>query len=154
MPIDIEKLLTDALGEVKRSREKDELEQRFTKLEGRNISVSDVMTALESASDDELDALRGTVLGGMAGRVAEDREDGNGDSGGGGDPPKPKPKPKPRTRPGRKSGNAYDWWVDDDGNVTRLDVARIYSGDDEPDEVEIRAAEDDNGDGGGGGDGT
>jgi hypothetical protein len=56
--------------------------------------------------------------------------------------PKPKPKPeadeKPRrTRPGRKSGNAYQYWVDDDGRVHKTDIAHIYSGDDEDDEVEL-----------------
>lgn len=49
---------------------------------------------------------------------------------------KPKNK-KARTRPGRKSGRAYDWWVDEEGEVVRLDIARIYSGEDEPDEIEM-----------------
>ncbi len=47
---------------------------------------------------------------------------------------------KAKTRPGRKNGQAYGWWVDDDGKVFRLDTARIYSGEDEPDEVEIAEA--------------
>jgi hypothetical protein len=59
--------------------------------------------------------------------------------------PEPDEKPEPeaektprrRTRPGRKNGAAYGWWVDDDGNVVKIDGARIYSGDDEPDEVEL-----------------
>lgn len=46
-------------------------------------------------------------------------------------------KPKTRTRPGRKSGRAYGWWVDDKGEVIPLDIARIYSGEDEPDTVEL-----------------
>jgi hypothetical protein len=44
---------------------------------------------------------------------------------------------KRRIRPGRKSGRAYGWWIDDDGEVVKLDIARIYSGPDEPDEVEL-----------------
>ena len=49
----------------------------------------------------------------------------------------------PRTRPGRKSGEAYDWTVDDDGNVVRSDVAVVWSGEDEPDEVELPPEPDD-----------
>ena len=51
--------------------------------------------------------------------------------------PEDKPEPKRRTRPGRKKGNAYQWTVDDNGNVQKTDIAHIYSGEDEPDEVEI-----------------
>lgn len=57
--------------------------------------------------------------------------------------PAPKPKseddrPERRVRPGRKSGAAYQWWVDDEtGEVIKLDTARIYDGPDEPEEVEI-----------------
>jgi hypothetical protein len=46
-------------------------------------------------------------------------------------------KSKRKTRPGRKSGRAYGWWIDEDGKVIPLDIARIYSGEDEPDEVEL-----------------
>lgn len=48
-----------------------------------------------------------------------------------------KKKNKARTRPGRKSGRAYGWWIDEDGEVIKLDIARVYSGPDEPDEVEL-----------------
>jgi hypothetical protein len=58
--------------------------------------------------------------------------------------PKPKPKakaepdPKPkRTRPGRKAGAAYNWYLDDDDVVQRSDIPVVYNGDDEPDEVEL-----------------
>jgi hypothetical protein len=57
--------------------------------------------------------------------------------------PKPKPKkpaaeekPK-RTRPGRKSGEAYQWYLDDDNVVQRSDIPVVYNGEDEPDEVEL-----------------
>jgi hypothetical protein len=50
------------------------------------------------------------------------------------------PEPKPaKTRPGRKSGAAYDWTVDDDGKVRKVDVATVWTGADEPDEVELPA---------------
>lgn len=52
-------------------------------------------------------------------------------------PPAPNSSPKKKTRPGRKSGAAYDWTVDDDGHVQHSDVAVIYTGADEDDEVEL-----------------
>lgn len=65
--------------------------------------------------------------------------------------PKPKPaaadddgeKPKANTRPGRKSGQAYDFTVDGDGQVVRDGLAHIYSGPNEDDEVEIPAPAED-----------
>jgi hypothetical protein len=45
--------------------------------------------------------------------------------------------PPRRTRLGRKSGQAYMWTVDDDGNVQKVDIAHVYSGADEPDEVTL-----------------
>lgn len=45
-------------------------------------------------------------------------------------------KPKKKTRPGRKKGRAYGWTVKN-GRVVLTDVAQVYSGEDEPDEVEL-----------------
>lgn len=137
MPVDMEKLLRDALSAVEQSKAKDELEERFKRLEERRpeLNMSDVMAALEKASDEELDALQGTVLGARAGEILDDRDDDVDDD----DPPAQKPKKK--TRPGRKSGNAYDWDVDERGQVVPLGMARVYGGDDEDDEVELRDAE-------------
>lgn len=45
-------------------------------------------------------------------------------------------KPKKKTRPGRKHGRAYGWTVKN-GRVVLTDVATVYSGEDEPDEVEM-----------------
>ncbi len=42
-----------------------------------------------------------------------------------------------KTRPGRKSGNAYGWYVDDDGKVHQADIPQVYNGADEPDTVEL-----------------
>lgn len=85
-----------------------------------------------------------------------DADDGERDEKKDDDEAKAKPKPKPKqkakadddeappakpTRPGRKSGDAYDWWVQDDGTVVKLDVARVYDGPDEPDEVELPDSE-------------
>lgn len=49
--------------------------------------------------------------------------------------------PVARTRPGRKKGGLYDWDVDEAGRVVDLDIATIYSGEDEDDEVELPADE-------------
>lgn len=46
-------------------------------------------------------------------------------------------KKKGKTRPGRKSGKAYGWYIDEKGRVKVSDVAQVYSGEDEPDEVEM-----------------
>jgi hypothetical protein len=53
------------------------------------------------------------------------------------DPPADPPAAEKKTRPGRKKGNAYSWTVDDTGKVQKTDIAHIYSGEDEPDEVEL-----------------
>jgi hypothetical protein len=51
---------------------------------------------------------------------------------------KPAEEEKPRrTRPGRKAGAAYNWYLDDDNVVQRSDIPVVYNGDDEPDEVEL-----------------
>lgn len=46
-------------------------------------------------------------------------------------------KKKKKSRPGRKNGRAYGWYVDEKGKVKVSDVATVYSGEDEPDEVEL-----------------
>ncbi len=42
-----------------------------------------------------------------------------------------------KTRPGRKSGSAYGWYVDDDGKVHKADIPQVYNGADEPDTVDL-----------------
>lgn len=67
--------------------------------------------------------------------------------------PKRNGKPKPKdddegvqrklaTRPGRKKGAAYDYDVDDQGRPVKLGTAKVYSGDDEPDEVTYEVDDD------------
>lgn len=50
---------------------------------------------------------------------------------------------KRKTRPGRKNGRAYGWYVDEKGKVKVSDVATVYSGDDEPDEIDLLDDEED-----------
>jgi hypothetical protein len=148
VPIDIKKLLRTALDEVEREEQHDELESRFKALEERKpeLRLGDLVSALENASDEELDALEHTVLADLVREARKEQETGappeedGGAAGGGGGRAAPPP-PEPRKRPGRRSGMAYDWWVDDDGRVTKLDVARVYTGEDEPEEVELPAEE-------------
>lgn len=144
MPVDLKKLLGTALQEIEREEERDKLEGRFKALEERKpeLRLGDLVTMLENASDEELKALEGTVLAGLVKEVreGEDDDDNNDDDG---KPPKNKPK---RTRPGRRSGAVYDWFVDENGKVVKAEVAKVYTGEDEPDEVELPEDEDGNGD--------
>ena len=48
---------------------------------------------------------------------------------------------KTKTRPGRKKGEAYQWTVADNGKVQKTDIAHVYSGEDEPDLVELAGDE-------------
>lgn len=41
------------------------------------------------------------------------------------------------TRPGRKSGAAYDWYIGEDGTVVQSETAIVYSGEDEPESVPL-----------------
>ncbi len=52
--------------------------------------------------------------------------------------PEPEPERKPRrTRPGRKSGMLYEYTIDESGQRHALDIPSVWSGADEPDEVEL-----------------
>lgn len=142
MPIDLEEIFADALDKIRGSKAKDDLEERFKALEERKpeFKVTDLVAALENASDEELEALEQSQFGELL-RQAREAED---------EKEKPKPKPDPgeppqetepvTVRPGRRSGMAYDWDVDEDGQVVELPVARVYTGEDEPDEIEVPAA--------------
>ena len=85
--------------------------------------------AFEEISDEELELIRQHRVGKTVSPAA----------------PEPKPDPQPaaetRTRPGRKKGKAYGWTVDDAGAVVKTDIAHIYSGEDEPDQVELPPAD-------------
>ncbi len=49
--------------------------------------------------------------------------------------------PQVKTRPGRKSGQLYQDWPDEEtGELVRLDIPRVYTGEDEPDQVKISVA--------------
>jgi hypothetical protein len=90
-----------------------------------------LLDALDQEPDDDQPATRGGAGG---------SSNGSGSGGGSGDGDAPPP--RTATRPGRKRGNAYDWEPDDSGAPRRLSTARVFSGDDEPDEIEYELVED------------
>ena len=130
-----------ALRKVLAELDNEEAEERLQKLEGRKFTAADIAHALRGASDAEKDDLRDALIESGIGEEQADRIVG--------ETPEPKPdEPKPddepapapaktRTRPGRRAGNAYLFSVDDKGEVRKSDTAIVYSGPDEPDEVEL-----------------
>ena len=109
-------------------------EDRITALEAqlkaaKKREPAAVEDALEEISDEELELIKAH----RASLVAP--------------PPVPPvvavPDPAVKTRPGRVKGNAYQWTVTEKGKVQKTDIAHIYSGESEPDEVPIPDEEDD-----------
>lgn len=144
MPVDIKRAFAKVLAEI----ENDEAEERLKSLEGRSFTARDIAAALRGASDEEKEDLRAALVESGIGEAEAEKivegppalpDDGSlsgGDGSSGESKPPAPPKPK-KTRPGRKAGNAYAWTVDDDGNVSKTGTAVVYSGEDEPDEVEL-----------------
>lgn len=138
MPPDLKRLLRDLADLYEREEEGESsqaLHARIEALEARaeEAPKAELADALGELTDDERELIR------------EYRESAT-------TPPKPKqekpveegPEAKPsRTRPGRKSGALYEFTVDDAGNVQRVDIPTVYSGPDEPDEVELPDDEED-----------
>lgn len=135
--------LKRALGRVIEELEDEEVREDFEALKNRKLTLGDLLEAIREAPPEERAALREILA-----------EEGLPTSGAGGNgspaptppaPPAPPPETEPpaaattrRKRPGRKSGAAYDWYVDEEtGDVVRSPVAIVYSGEDEPDEVEM-----------------
>ena len=104
-------------------------EQRIAKLEAQLSKAQKEATpeeredAIEEITDEEYELIRQH----RAGKTAPPKVE---------EPPAEETKPK-RTRPGRQKGKAYGWTVDENGRVQKTDIAHIYSGEDEPDEVEL-----------------
>lgn len=151
-------VLARIASELEDEEAKDEIaELRAALAEGKRVTIADIRDAISEAPPEERAQLRQILAEELDGEPAPKPN---------GDPPprrrkKDPPAPPPsgrKTRPGRKSGMAYDWYVDNDGKVVRSPTATIYSGEDEPDEVEMFPDEPDDDDAGadddkGGGDG-
>ena len=134
----LERLATELKDEESRE-ELDELRDQIG--EGHRLTYQDLLDVIAEAPPEERAKLRALL--------ADELEDD--DVTPPPTPPKKKkgdPEPPPnddpappsgrRTRPGRRSGQAYDWAVDEEtGQVVKAPMAYIYSGDDEPEEVEL-----------------
>ncbi len=141
MAMTVAQALEIALKAVKDDEARDELNE----LKGRRMTLADLESALDDATDEDRERFKAALIRhGIGEEEAERIADGspappaNGDGGSAGDasPPEPAP-PAKKTRPGRKSGQAYQWTVDDEGNVVKKGTATVYNGPDEDDEVEI-----------------
>lgn len=157
---DLKDVLRQLAEELETEDRSETLEARLVALEereaaGATITTAQIIAALEGATDEELEALHGTVVDRLA-REVEDRRDGAG----GGETDEARQARETaeavaaaearrlrleaegttETRPGRKQGQAYNWETDDDGQVVPLNVARIWNEPDEEDEVALPPA--------------
>jgi hypothetical protein len=128
--------LADEIEKEERGDESKATQDRITKLEERLAAAKKrepaaVDDALEEITDEELELIRAHRASLVAPTVTPPPVD------------PPVDPPAAKTRPGRKKGQAYQWTVDEKGKVQRTDIAHIYSGEDEPDHVEILEEVDD-----------
>jgi hypothetical protein len=141
MSRELEEALSDWLDNLRSKREKAEVEEILN----RKITPGDIREALENASPEERAELRAFLRDEAEDTKSESEKESR---------PKPPPArkaekkkeaeaPPLRTRPGRKAGHAYDWDTDEKGEVVPLSVARVFSGESEPDEVEISGESED-----------
>lgn len=118
----------DLLKARKGSQREQQLEERIAGLEARfeKEPAAEKREALGELDDDEIALLEEY----RAGKLTPPPPDEGIDDGK--EPPKVR-----RTRPGRKSGALYEYVTDDEGRIQKVDIPTVYSGADEPDEVEI-----------------
>jgi ribosomal silencing factor RsfS len=141
MPTDIKEILQKVLAEID-TQEKNDL---LLELKNKKLTAQELVDAIRELPEDEKQSVREAFIEagirekGQVGAAAKEldkeaqkEEEHDPDA----DPKDEIPKKK-KTRPGRKSGRAYDWYVDDKGKVIVTDVATVYSGEDEPEEIEM-----------------
>jgi hypothetical protein len=143
MPADIKQILQRVLNEV----EEEERNDLLLELKDRKLTGKELAEAIRNLPDNERAEVREAFIsvvetqgGGPEKRVAkqmEDEAEKEEEASDVGVAPKEPEEKKGKTRRGRKNGRAYDWYVDDKGRVIVSDVATVYSGEDEPDEVEM-----------------
>lgn len=139
MASDIRKILSRLLDELDKE-EKDEL---LENLKGKKLTGEELVAAIKELPPESRKEVR-EALADVKEEIEEEEEEGKSKSKKKDDEDEEeetddgkKKKSKARTRPGRKSGRAYSWWIDEKGEIVQLDIARVYSGEDEPDEVEM-----------------
>ncbi len=119
----------DDLDAEDRAEKEAALEQRVDRIEEGNalteaertelVELRHKLAALEEADDREADDEKPTD------EIVETTDEPDEDE-------------KPAlTRPGRKSGAAYDWYVGEDGQIIQSETAIVYSGEDEPESVPL-----------------
>jgi len=143
MPVDIKQILQRVLNEV----EEEERNDLLLELKDRKLTGKELAEAIRNLPDDERAEVRDAFIsvvekdGGRGEKkIADDLEkeaEHEEESKGVEEEKKDTEDKKRKTRRGRKNGRAYDWYVDDKGRVIVSDVATVYSGEDEPDEVEM-----------------
>ena len=146
MPSDIKEILRRVLDEIDQQEQNDLL----VELKDKKLTSTELVEAIRSLPADERAAVRDAFIevaeseGGRADKAKAKELDKEGQKeeearGIEGEEEKgeEEKKKKKKIRPGRKSGKAYGWYIDDKGRVKVSDVAQVYSGEDEPDEVEL-----------------
>lgn len=142
MPADIKEVLRRVLDELD-TQERNDL---LLELQNRKLSGKEIADAIREMPPNERAAIRDAFIGVAeeeGGREekkqakeleeeAQQEEEAKG--------VETPPEKKSKTRPGRKHGKAYGWTVKN-GKVVLTDVATVYSGEDEPDEVEMMEPE-------------
>lgn len=116
----------------------DEREERIAKLEAEITELREQRSQAGLSDEEraELTELREKVAALEAAGADDDDQDDDDQDDDQDDDDDGKRKRK-RYRPGRKSGAAYDWTVDENGDVVDLEVATVWTGGDEPDRVEL-----------------
>jgi len=141
MATDIKEVFRRVLDELE-TQERNDL---LLELQNKKLSAKEIADAIRDLPDNERAEVRDafiSVVEDEGGRPekkeakkledeAEHEEEAKGV-----EEPEKEEEPKKKTRPGRKHGRAYGWTVKN-GKVVLTDVATVYSGDDEPDEVEL-----------------
>ena len=133
--------LREVLARVARELEDEEVAEEFEELKNRKPTWDEFAALLRETTPEQRAEIREILAdeGVSENGKVEDEEDDDAEEKkpAAKKPPVENKAPARRKRPGRLSGNAYDWYIDDDGEVVRSPVAVIYSGEDEPDEVEM-----------------
>lgn len=142
MPLDMKKFLQKMLAEL----EEEERNELLLELKDKKLTSKELVDAIKELPENDRAAVREAFIsaaeaeGGPKERKdadkleadAEKEEENSGIVVEG-----EKEEKVRKTRKGRKHGRAYDWYVDDKGRVKVTDVATVYSGEDEEDEVEM-----------------